>query len=315
MENGFKGYHPAANLIFFVSIVVFGMLLKHPVTLAVCFAAALCYYIRLCRKAAVRSFLAFLMPMLLGVLIINGLFSHYGITPLATLPDGNKMTLESIVYGFVLGVATVTIIMWFFCYGEVVTADKFMFIFGRFLPTGALVISMILRFVPLYRNRLHIIAEAQQGIGKGYMQGNIFERMKNSGKIISILITWSLENAVETADSMKARGYGASHRKNYGKFRFGKRDVAFIIITVLIDVILAIGYIKKALYCVYNPYIVINPSADFGKTYFINELNLTLNPVSAFGIATLISFTALCFLPVVIDLKEEIKWKRIKSKI
>ena len=138
MENGFKGYHPISNLIFFLSIVVFGMLFKHPVTLAVCFIAALCYYIRLCRRAAVKSFLTFILPTLLFVLVINGLFAHYGATPLLTLPDGNKMTLEAVVYGFVSGVATVSIIMWFFCYSEVVTTDKFMCVFGKIMPAGAL---------------------------------------------------------------------------------------------------------------------------------------------------------------------------------
>ncbi len=315
MENGFKGYHPISNLIFFLSIVVFGMLFKHPVTLVVCFIAALCYYIRLCRRAAVKSFLTFIFPMLLFVLIINGLFAHYGTTPLLTLPDGNKMTLEAVVYGFVLGVATVSIIMWFFCYSEVVTTDKFMCVFGKIMPAGALVISMALRFVPMYKNRLHTIAEAQKGIGRDYRQGNIIERIRNGGKIISILITWSLENAVETSDSMKARGYGMKGRQSYSKFRMSKRDVVSIMIVLLLDVILTIGCIKKSLYCIYNPYIVINPSADFGKTYFVNELNLTLNPVSAFGIVTIISFTLLCFLPLIIDLKEDIKWNRLKSKI
>lgn len=315
MENGFKGYHPVANIIYFVSIVVFGMLFRHPVTLTACFFAALFYYFRLCKKAAVKSFLFFLMPMLLGVLIINGLFSHYGTTPLTALPDGNQMTLEAIVYGFVLGVATVSVIMWFFCYSEVVSVDKFMCVFGKFLPTGALIISMILRFIPMYRRRLHIIAEAQRGVGKDYKQGNIFERIKNGGKIISILVTWSLENAIETADSMKARGYGAAHRKNYNKFIFRKSDAVSIIVMIIIDIVLAAGYINKSIYCVYNPYTVINPSADFGNTYYINELHLTINPVSVFGIITLSAFVILSFMPIIIDLKEEIIWKIKKSKM
>ena len=315
MEFGFKGYHPVANLIFFGSIVVFGMLFKHPVTLAVCFfAAALCWF-RLCRKTAVKSLLAFLLPMLLVVVIINGLFAHYGTTPLLTLPDGNSLTLESLIYGFVLGLLTVTIIMWFFCYNEIVTADKFMFVFGKLLPAFALVISMVLRFVPMYRNRLKIIAEAQKGIGMDSKSGTLKQKIKNGGKKISILITWSLENAVETSDSMKARGYGLKDRKNYGKFRWSAKDIIAVVIMLLLDVILTAGYASESLYCIYNPYITINPSVDFGNTYFVNELNLTLNPISPLGIITLAAFTALCFLPLIIDLKEDIKWNRLKSKI
>ncbi|MCQ2485415.1 MAG: energy-coupling factor transporter transmembrane protein EcfT [Clostridia bacterium] len=315
MEIGFKGYHPIANLIFFASIVVFGLLFKHPVTLAVCFAAALCYYIRLCGRKVLKSFLLFLLPMLLFVLVINGLFAHYGTTPLMTLPDGNSLTFESLIYGFVLGLSTVTIIMWFFCYSEVVTADKFMFVFGRVLPAAALVFSMALRFIPLYKNRLRTIAEAQRGIGCDYKTGTVKQRIKNGGKILSILITWSLENAIETSDSMRARGYGLKGRKNYGKFRWSTKDVITALLMILLDIVMLVGYVKKSVYCIYNPYVIINPSADFGKTYFVNELNLTLNPISPLGILTLSAFTVLCFLPIIIDLREDIKWNRLKSKI
>ncbi|MCQ2470598.1 MAG: energy-coupling factor transporter transmembrane protein EcfT [Clostridia bacterium] len=315
MEAGFKGYHPVPNLIYFLSIVIFSLLFKHPLTLAVCFAASICYYIKLCGRQAVKNFFCVLLPMLVVVLLINGIFAHYGTTPIFTLPSGNKMTFEAIVYGFVLGLSAVTVMMWFFCYNEVVTADKFMFVFGKFLPAAALVFSMALRFVPLYKNRLYIIAEAQRGIGKDYKSGTLLERIKNGGKIMSILITWSLENAVEISDSMRARGYGLKGRKAYGKFKWSGKDFVAVFVIILIDILLIFGCIFKSVHCVYNPYIVINPKADFGKTYFVNQLNLTLNPTSFFGIITLIAFTVLCFLPLIIELKEDIKWNRLKSKI
>ncbi len=291
------------------------MMFNHPLTLAVCFVAVMCYYIKLCGRQTVKSFFGFLLPIFLLVLAINALFAHYGTTPILTLPSGNRMTFEAIVYGFVLGLSAVTVMMWFFCYNEVVTTDKFMYAFGRFLPSFALVISMALRFVPLYKNRLHIIAEAQRGIGMDYKKGTLIERVKNGGKIVSILITWSLENAVEISDSMRARGYGLSGRKSYKKFKWSMKDFVVTFIIILLDILLILGCVFKSLKCVYNPYIIINPDADFGKTYFINQLNLTLNPMSAFGIITIISFTALCFLPLIIEIREDLKWNRLQSKI
>ncbi len=315
MEIGFKGYHPVVNFIFFVSIVVFGMLFKHPVTLAVCFFASAVYYFRLCGKTAVKLFSAFLLPMLIVVAALNGLFAHYGTTPLLTLPGGKSLMLEALVYGFVLGLMTVTVMMWFFCSNEIITADKFMVVFGKILPASALVISMALRFVPLYRNRLEIIAEAQKGIGMDPKSGTVMQRIKNAGKIISILITWSLENAVETSDSMKARGCGLKGRRNYGKFRWGTKDIAAVGVMILFDLILAVGYATKSLYCIYEPNIIINPSAGLGKGSFIRARNLTLNPMSIYGFITLAVFTALCFLPLFIDLKEDVKWNRSRLKI
>lgn len=315
MNNGFKGYHPIVNLIFFASVVIDGMLFRHPVTLFVCFSSAFCYYVRLCKKSALKSFFCFLLPALLFVVVFNSLFAHYGATPLLTLPDGNKLTFESIAYGFVLGVSTVTVIMWFFCYNEVVTTDKFMCVFGKVLPVAALVFSMALRFVPLYKERLHIIAEAQRGIGKDYKQGKFTERIRNAGKILSILATWALENAVETSDSMKARGYGLKGRKNYSKFRWSTSDVIAVLLMISLEVFILFGYFKKSVYCIYNPLVIINPMTESENMIFIDRLNLTVNSISVYGIITLTAFSLLCLLPLIIDLKEEFKWNRLKLKI
>ena len=296
MRMGFKGYHPIVNILFFISIVVFGMLFRHPVSLAVCFAAALIYYIRLCDRSAVRSFLMFLLPMLLFVLLINGLFARYGETPLFPLPGGGSVTLEALVYGFVLGLATVTVILWFFCYNEVVTSDKFMYVFGSVLPAAALIFCMALRFVPLYRDRLRRILSAQQGIGMDPGAGTLRQRVRNIGKVVSILITWSLENAIETSDAMRARGYGLRGRKQYSRYLWRPKDIAAVVLLSILDAVLAAGYVSKSLDCVYNPRIVICP-------------------LSAWGAVTLAAFVCLCFLPMLLDIREGLQWNRSKSKI
>lgn len=315
MEHGFKGYHPVANITFFISTVIFGMLFRHPVTLAVSFLTALCCYIKLCGKAAVKSFFMFLLPLFLFVTAINGLFAHYGTTPLMILPDGNTMTLEAVVYGAVLGIMTLSVMMWFFCYNEVVTTDKFLFVFGRILPAGALVISMALRFIPLYRQRLSVISDAQKGIGGDVKSGNIIERIKHGGRMISVLITWSLENAVETSDSMRARGYGLKGSKRYGKFRWSVKDIIFFSGNLLLDAVLIYGAASGTLYSIYDPYIIIGKSVDYADAVYIDRFNLTINPVTVQTVIILTAFLLLCLMPLITDIKEDIKWRRSISKI
>ena len=164
MNRGFKAYHPAVNLLFFAGVVVFGILFLHPYCIAVSFLSAAGYNVLLKGKKALTE-LAYLVPMIAIVTLINALFSHYGVTVLAVLPSGNNLTLESIVYGLITGIMLVSVILWFHCYSEIVTADKLMFVLGRRIPAAALVISMALRFVPLYRDRLSQIGEAQKGLG------------------------------------------------------------------------------------------------------------------------------------------------------
>ena len=49
--------------------------------------------------------------------------------------------------------------------------------------------------------------------GRDISNGGLIKRAKHGIKILSILVTWALENAIDTADSMKDRGWFAgTHR-------------------------------------------------------------------------------------------------------
>lgn len=314
MSSGFKGYHPLVNVLFFISIIAFGMLLRHPVYLVISFISSTAYYLKLSGKDGRKTVFRFLLPMLLFVVIINSFFNHYGVTTLFILPSGNNFTFEALVMGIVSGITVVSVIQWFFCCNEVVTEDKFMHIFGRILPKGALVVSMILRFVPLYRRRYKEISQARKCMGLNGTDSFIC-KMKNTFKNIGILVSWSFENAIETADSMKARGYGLKGRTYYSRFQWHTGDTLALILLVLFDALIIFGLVSNSAYCIYNPYVIINQPSEMGTTYIINELNLTINPFSFLSIVSLIAFTLLCFLPLTIDLKEDIKWHRLQSKI
>lgn len=314
MSSGFKGYHPLVNVLFFISIIVFGMLLRHPVYLVISFISSTAYYLKLSGKDGRKTVFRFLLPMLLFVVIINSFFNHYGVTTLFILPSGNNFTFEALVMGIVSGITVVSVIQWFFCCNEVVTEDKFMHIFGRILPKGALIVSMILRFVPLYRRRYKEISQARKCMGLNGTDSFIC-KMKNTFKNIGILVSWSFENAIETADSMKARGYGLKGRTYYSRFQWHTGDTLALIPLVLFDALIIFGLVSNSAYCIYNPYVIINQPSEIGTTYIINELNLTINPFGFLSIISLIAFTLLCFLPLTIDLKEDIKWHRLQSKI
>ena len=314
MSSGFKGYHPLVNVLFFISIIAFGMLLRHPVYLVISFISSTAYYLKLSGKDGRKTVFRFLLPMLLFVVIINSFFNHYGVTTLFILPSGNNFTFEALVMGIVSGITVVSVIQWFFCCNEVVTEDKFMHIFGRILPKGALVVSMILRFIPLYRRRYKEISQARKCIGLNGTDSFIC-KMKNTFKNIGILVSWSFENAIETADSMKARGYGLKGRTYYSRFQWHTGDTLALILLVLFDALIIFGLVSNSAYCIYNPYVIINQPSEIGTTYIINELNLTINPFGFLSIISLIAFTLLCFLPLTIDLKEDIKWHRLQSKI
>ena len=67
---------------------------------------------------------------------------------------------------------------------------------------------------------MQTVSEAQSCIGRDTKNGSVFRRVGNAVKIFSIMVTWSLENAIETADSMRSRGYGLPGRTAFSIYRF-----------------------------------------------------------------------------------------------
>lgn len=315
MNLGFKGYHPFVNALFFISVITFGMLLRHPVCLAMSLIASTVYYLRISGSIGRKTVFGFLFPMLLAVVIINSFCNHYGVTTLFTLPSGNSFTFEALASGLASGVTVVSVIEWFFCFNEVVTQDKIMHVFGRVLPKGALVLSMILRFVPLYRQRYREISVARRGFDRQKETDGFIGKIRAACKNIGVLISWCFENAIETADSMKSRGYGTGKRTFYSRFRWKTGDTLAMCALSAADVAVGVGAALGKTYCIYNPYIIINPPTQGGTAYIINELNITFNSFTIGGTTTLAAYILLCFLPLIIDLTEDIKWNKLKSKI
>jgi energy-coupling factor transporter transmembrane protein EcfT len=88
------------------------------------------------------------------------------------------------------------------------TSDKFVYLFGRIIPSMSLLLSMTLRFVPRFIAQIKVVSNAQKCVGRDASNGGVVQRVRNAITILSIMVTWALENAIETADSMKSRGYG-----------------------------------------------------------------------------------------------------------
>ena len=229
-NDAFSGYHPAANLLYFALAIGLAVALAHPVCLAISCVSAFGYAISLLGRKAFRPYL---LPMLPLAALVNPLFSHAGATRLAYLPGGNALTLESILYGVYAAVLLAAVVTWFSCFNEVMHSDKLVYLFGRAAPALSLVLSMALRFVPRFRAQARAIADAQKCLGRDISSGNIFKRARVGVKILSILVTWALENAVDTADSMKSRGYGLPGRSAFSIYRVERRDkiaLAFLLL-------------------------------------------------------------------------------------
>ncbi|MGN0468843.1 MAG: energy-coupling factor transporter transmembrane component T [Acutalibacteraceae bacterium] len=287
--TGFKDVHPITSFIFFAVVFTVSLVCSHPIILFTSLFCALSYDIKLRGKKTIKYFFFFLLPMMILITGINGLFSHYGVTVLFVMKSGNNFTLEAVIYGLVFAVKAASVMLWLDCFNEIVTGEKFIYLFGRISPRAALILSMVLRFIPLLRTEGKEIETARKGIGVDAENGKLLKRLKNASGSLSILITRAIENAAFTSDSMAARGYGLHGRTSFNRFVFSKRDGVLTSLSIVFVVIFSCSF--KKLSAVYNPAIDISKPDIFT------------------GFLCLI-FAVFCLEGMIIDFREESLWKK-----
>lgn len=295
-NDTFSSYHPLVNFLYFGLVLASTMVLMHPVSLAISLVSSSAYATCLKGMQAARGSLLCMLPMMLMAAIINPLFNHEGLTILTYLPTGNPLTLESILYSVAAAVMLVSVITWFSCYTAVMTSDKFIYIFGRIIPSLSLVLSMTLRFVPKFKTQFQLVREAQRCVGRDTSNGSPLRRTKNAVTILSIMVTWSLENAIETADSMKSRGYGLPGRTTFSIYSFDSRDKT------------ALGW-----FCFCGFYLISGRIAGAMEWRYYPTVKGTLTGI--FPLSFQFVHLTLCLTPVILNRMEDRKWKHLRYKI
>ncbi|WP_206460087.1 energy-coupling factor transporter transmembrane component T [Anaerovorax sp. IOR16] len=290
----FATYHPSVLLVYFIGVIGITMFTMNPLLLLISFLGAFGFAIQLENKQIVFASFAFYIPMFFLISVTNPLFSHNGVTPLFFLND-QPVTLEAMLYGAAIGGMIVSVMYWCRCYNLIMTSDKFIYLFGKVIPKLSLVISMAIRFVPLFIKQIKHISTVQKTMGI-YATKSIVDRVLSGFRIFSAMITWSLENAVDTAASMRARGYGLSGRTNFSLFRFTLRD------GIMLSVILAL--LITAL--------IGNNMGVLDYSFYPRMSRIQISPLA---IITYITLLTLLFIPFVVEVEENRKWNYYISKI
>lgn len=221
-----KELHPAVSILYFAMLLVMTMFSLNPVIISISFIVAFASVLRHRGFRIIKQLLLLFIPIGFFSMIILPLFNHNGVTPLFYIND-MAVTLENIMYGLFMSLMLMAVSMWFITAGCMIDSEKILYIFGRVSPKLSLVISMVLRFVPMITVRWREIHEAQIGmlcIG----QKTIIQKARQFTKELSILISWCLENSIDTSVSMESRGYGIGKRTSYHRFKMKMVDKIFL---------------------------------------------------------------------------------------
>ena len=290
--KSFKDYNPIAVFMYFVFAIVPAMFCINPALMCISLAGAAA--LRITREGT--KSLKTILPLLifpLAAMIANPLFTHKGATTLFIL-NNNPITYESAMFGLTAGVMITATLIWFTSFSKMMTTDKLLYVFGRISPKIALILSMALRYIPLYGLQIRKVRHAQKVMGL-YKEDNAIDKIRGGLRIFSVMVSWALENGIITADSMTARGYGTCKRTRFSIFRWFKEDRMLLCASLVLTAVFICVMAFSGLDYIWYPTIAA-PS------------------MGAAAIAAYICYAILAFLPTYLQLKEEARWRSLQQE-
>lgn len=286
-QRFFAMLHPAVSFLYFIFVLGLTLACPHIITVMLSLLGSICFNVSLRGWKAFGKTLRFVAPMFFIVCIGNPLVSHRGVTMLCLFLN-QWITLEAIVYGFVTACSLAAVVLWFGCYQEVMTSDKFLYLFGQIAPATSLLITSALRFIPQMQSTAAQIKESRAMLQDD--SPRLFQRMAHAIQNLSALLGMSMESSVEMADSMKARGFGARRRTTFHLFRFDARDARTLAL------ILALAGVCVVARC-------------YGHGYMEYYPRITALTQNASSITMFVLFAALMLLPSILETKEALRWR------
>ena len=315
--------HPGVYLLYYFIMVLFAFIFSDPY-FVVTFLVLLLILIALQGVShELKNIMRLFIPLSVLIMILNPLLNRTGAHKIY-LWSGFFITYEAIAYGILMSLALLIVILVFSSYNRSVSYQEMLYIFSKKLPIISMIIVMALRFIPLINSRaievqklnslksngVELEGEDEERIDVDAFNSNIntdynsklvdklksnkriaaiIKEAKTLGKIMGITVSWSLEESMFTAKSMKARGYNATERTSYLSYKFSNADFAFIALIIVTVGIIIIGLLHGV------GMINIYPSIDFKFS------NLPLN---IYYLAFIVFLLPLIYL----EIKERILW-------
>lgn len=282
--------NPRTILLCLMAAILPPMFGGNPILSLIAFVGGFSFHLMLRRGRVRLWYLVFFF----GSAILTPLTYHNGRTVLFVLWDA-PITWEATLYGMSFGIMILSALYWFDCLSLLLTEDRLFYLLGGLSPKLALLLSMILRFIPLFAAKGREIDKSAHARGL-YREDNALENIRGKGQVFSILLTWGLENGIVTADSMAARGYGIGRRTYFARYRFRSADTVLCLLIMLALVPVTAGILSGATSCTFYPVFILP------KTGILLQI-----ATACYGIVA--------FLPTFLEISEEIKWKSLRQKI
>lgn len=232
--------HPVPFFLYFLSVLLLSVFSSDPVSGLLSLFSGILVFGRFLGLRRLKKNLGLYAAVFFLFAFLNPILVHRGDTPFLFI-NGTPLTVEALVFGVTTGFTALSALIWLAVFSEFLSSDGLLYLAGRTFPRTAITLSAILRFIPLLIRRSEAVTSAMVSIGEG-------NGLKGKLEIYSGVVTYALETSLDTADSMRARGYGADispcTRTLFSQYRFRNRDWVYLTATLvtLISLLLIRGF-------------------------------------------------------------------------
>ena len=227
----FERNNPASVFVYYICVVAPVMFTMNPVIITLSLVGSVFSSFIGQERIGVR-FHIYMLILFAIMTAANPIFYHNGETVLFVMND-NPITLEATIYGTVSAAAVISVLYRSRSFTLYMTSDRLLYLFSILSSKAALILTMALRYAPLYARHARRVADAQRAAGL-YKERNMIDDIVGGGRVFSATATWALEYGIVTAASMEARGYGVGRRTRYSPYAFKHADIVLTATSLLL---------------------------------------------------------------------------------
>ena len=285
----FATFHPLAVLFYYSVLLVLASATKQPLLIVIVLFSSIIYSLLLYGRKETFSNILYDALVTLLIVLASAAFKHNGVTPLFFWND-QPVTKESLIWAMALGGLVTTIS---FVYRNAIhdlPMDKLLFVGRLIWPTLGMGLSMAIRFVPLCKERFYRMHAAQKTIGY-YATASSFDRLVGWVKTFYEAVIWTFDQCFHKSDVMRARGYHLPHKTTFHLYSWHISDFVLVV----------------SLATVMSVFFAIYPNIAY---YYFPQIKEMQVPTIVLVVSLIMAL-----LPVMLELKERIKWHYYSSKM
>ena len=217
----FETRHSVVPVLCFSAILGLTMCAAHPVITTLSLACALVTSAYMRGVAPTFASLRWQLPLLALVCLANPLFSASGSTLVAKLGPV-AIYAESLAYGACMGALVVAVAVWCAIAACVLSQDRLLALAARKARSVPLVASLTAQLMPQLVRRGEQVRQAREATTAAGTAPSLLQRLTTTS---GVLLSWALEDSIERADAMRARGWESGERRtSWQRERFSARD-------------------------------------------------------------------------------------------